>query len=336
MKRLSKFFALFLALVLFTTGCGSNMDSYATTVAATYGDKTVYLDEANFWLRYEQTSYSYLVYLYQQYYQVSLSDFWNMKSNRRTQTYEDSVKEDVMAAFRQMFILLDHSADYDTTLTQDEYAKIDDSIREMKKNYETTLFRESAIGPFTDEKLRDSIIRFAQALKVWNGVREEATVSVTDEEARSFTVNYFQINASSSATPEGESAALSGENLAEFLTTLLANGTDFDKVKSQFSSLTSGTTSYRWNDSTNETVPQSRLGRVLSDGQVTWQKDGNSWYVVQMVSANDADASAKARADLESAQKEAHFNEVYTEWQKAAKPFSVKSSFKNLKMVIDQ
>ena len=142
--------------------------------------------------------------------------------------------------------------------------------------------------------------------------------------------------ASSSATPEGESAALSGENLAEFLTTLLANGTDFDKVKSQFSSLTSGTTSYRWNDSTNETVPQSRLGRVLSDGQVTWQKDGNSWYVVQMVSANDADASAKARADLESAQKEAHFNEVYTEWQKAAKPFSVKSSFKNLKMVIDQ
>ena len=36
------------------------------------------------------------------------------------------------------------------------------------------------------------------------------------------------------------------------------------------------------------------------------------------------------RAELESEQKEAHFNEVYAEWQKSAKSFSVKGAFTNL------
>ena len=331
MKRFSKTIALLLALTLLMSGCGSNTSRYATTVAATYGDKIIYLDEANFWLRIEQTGYSYIAYLYQYYYGVT--DFWSLESGRRTQTYGETVKEDVMAEFLQLNILLDHAGEYDTALTAEDYAKIDEAIAEMKEDYADSLFDPSVIGDYSDEKLRASLAERSQAVKVWNAVREQATLSVTDEETRSFSVHYFQISSSSSITPEGYSA-LTGEQIAEYLTQQLVSGTSFSDLKTNFSSLTAGDVSYRWNDESTETRPQNRLGRVLTDGQVTWQKDGDYWYVVQCVSANDEEASKEAREALESEQKEAHFNEVYAEWVKSAKSFSVKSAFKNLPLLI--
>ena len=333
MKRYSKILALFLALMLLMSGCGSNPDSYAEKVAATYGDQTVYLDEANFWLRYEQMGYSYIAYIYQYYYGVS--NIWALESGRRTQTYEESAKEDTMAAFLQMFILLDHADEYKITLNDDDYAKIDAIIAELRTDYADSLFAESAIGSYPDAKLRESIAQRTKAVKVWNAVREQATVNVSDEDTKSFSVHYFQITSSAKITPEGGSE-LTGEAIAEYLTNELVHGTSFETLKSTFSTLTAGDASYRWNDEDTMNRPQNRLGRVLTDGRVTWQKDGDSWYVVQCISADDKDAAAEARATLESRQKEAHFNEVYAEWAKSAKKFSVKKAFNDLPIIISE
>ena len=57
---------------------------------------------------------------------------------------------------------------------------------------------------------------------------------------------------------------------------------------------------------------------------------------MKCISADDADAALKAREELESEQKEAHFNEVFAEWQKAAKDFSVKSAFMQLPLPGDK
>ena len=329
MKRFSKIIALFLALALLTSGCGSNPASYGKTVAATYGDRVVYLDEANFWLRYAQMGYSYYIQVYQQW---GVTDFWGMSSGNRTQTMEEYMKENVMSEFLQTFILLDHAGEYDTTLTDSDNKKIDEFIAELHEHYNDSLFDESVVV-FSDEKLRESLVDRTKALKVWQGVRQQATTSVSDEDAKSFSVNYFQITASSSITADDKST-LGGEELAKYLTDKLVGGVAFSELKAAFTSLTSGTLSYRWNDEDTKTRPQNRLGRVLTDGQVTWQKDGDSWYVVQCISADDKDAAVKAKAELESAQMEEHFNQVYAEWAKAAKNFSVKSAYNRLQMII--
>ncbi|MBO4872662.1 MAG: hypothetical protein J5496_04515 [Lachnospiraceae bacterium] len=333
MKRFSKLIALFLALVLLMSGCGSNVSGYANKVAATYGDRTIYLDEANFWLRYEQLAYSYMISYYQQY--LGVTDFWGMKSGNRTQTVAESLKEEIMAQFLQTNILLDHAGEYDTALSDDENKKIDEAIAQMRTDYAESLFLESVVV-ISDERLHESIAQRTKALKVWQGVREQAATNVSDEDTRSFTVDYIQISASTSVTPEGQSTALTGEDLAKHLTDLLVDGKSVADLKTLYSSLTTGTVSYRWNDESTQTKAQNRLGRVLTDGQVTWQKDGESWYVVKSVSADDKDAAAEAREKLESEQKEAHFNEVYAEWAKAAKTFSVRSVFQNLPMLISQ
>lgn len=330
MKYTRKILALILAAVLMLSACSASPSSYGSVVAATYGDKTLYLDEANFWLRYEQMGYSTTVYLYQ----YSGIDFWSQPSNRRSQNFGESIKEDVMATFLQIFVLLDHEGEYNTTLTEEDKAKIDKTITNLKENYKDSLFQEYITGNYSDDKLRASLEMRARALKVWDGVRQQAPLSVTDAEADSFTVNYFQVPADSGITTEG-STELKGEEMAVFLGNQLLSGESFDTIKSTFEGLTASTVSYRWADTDSATKAPYRLGSVLSDGQVTWQEDNGYWYVVQCVSAHDPEATAAARTSLEDAQKDAYFQEIYAAWAKEAKKFDVKAAYNNLPLLLD-
>ena len=333
MKRFSKMIALFLALVMLMSGCGSSTASYANTVAATYGDRTIYLDEANFWLRFSQMGYSYYMQIYQQYY--GITDFWGMSSGNRSQTMEESLKEEIMAQFLQQNILLDHETEFDTALTDEENKKIDEFIAELRADYGDDLFNEQ-VCVISDEKLRETFVQRTKALKVWKAVREQTVTTVSDEDAKCFTVEYFQITSSTSETPSGESAALSGEDLATYLANRMNSDETLAHITKDFSSsLTSGTKSYRWNDESTQTNVLNRVGRTLTEGKATAEKDGETWYVVRLLSADDKDAAADARATLEDEQKDAHFNEVYAEWAKSAKKFTVKKVFNDLKMVLN-
>ena len=326
MKHMKKFLAILLAAVMLLSGCGSKLSNYATTVAATYGDRTIYMDEANFWLRLTQLNYSYYVQIYAYYYGV---DFWSSASGRRTQTYWESVREDVMAQFLQLNILLDHTGDYsDTALTDEDYKKIDTAIADLKSEY-STLFDETVIGSYSDEQIRNSFIRRAQAAKVWHAVREETVTDVKEEDCKSFTLKYFNVTDTSTGTGE-DGLILTGEQLANFLYSELQRGTAFEDLVEAFTGLDSQTVSYRRNDTEKEGLIMNRLGRDLKDGESAMEESGGIWYVVYCESADDEKAAADARKSLESEQKEAHFEEVYAEWKKAAKPFDVKSVYTRL------
>ena len=332
MKHGKNILALILAAVLLLGGCGSSLANYGTTVAATYGDRTIYLDEANFWLRYAEYSYSYMQQLYAYYYGA---DLWTSASGRRTQTYAESVKEDVMAQLLQVNILLDHVSEFpDAALTQEDSIKIQGAMGDLKTDA-ASIFSEDVIGNFSDDSLRASLERHAQAVKVWHAVREQAAVNVAEEDCKSFTLNYFTISSTTSATvgseDAGATATKTGVDLANFLLDELKLGSSFDTLKGLFSNLSANTTSYRFNDTATTSVLFTD-GKEMKTGDVKLIESNGTYYVVQCKSDNDADAAKTARENLESEQKEAHFKEVYAEWKKAAKPFSVKSAYNNLKI----
>ncbi|MBQ6075336.1 MAG: hypothetical protein IJK86_04195 [Lachnospiraceae bacterium] len=339
MRKIKSIIALLLVTVLLLSGCGaSNKSKYGSVVAATYGsERTVYLDEANFWLRAGQLSYSYIINIYKQLYGVTEDTFWASESGRRTQTYGESLKEDVMAEFRQMFILLDHAGEYDTALTDEDLSRIDKAVTDMKASYGSYLFTESIIGPYSDEQLKESLKLRSQAIKVWHGVREQATTNVTDEECKSFTLQYFRMD-DSAATKDGETD-VKGKAIADLLEAALNSGKTFDELSKTHSSLYTSKESFRRND-TEQTSQLFTVGKDMLEGQVRQFTDSSSgkdiYYVVKCISADDADAALKAREELESEQKEAHFNEVFAEWQKAAKDFSVKSAFMQLPLPGDK
>ena len=78
--KLKKAFAMMLAAVTaagILSGCGSSkIGDYATTEVAKYGSEPIYLEEANFWLRYEQITNE--AYYGQMYKYFGYDNMWTM------------------------------------------------------------------------------------------------------------------------------------------------------------------------------------------------------------------------------------------------------------------
>ena len=332
MKHFSKILALCLAAVMFFAGCGSN-SAYDTQVAATYGDKSIMLDEANFWLRYYQMSYSSYYSFYTYYY--GYTDIWTQVPGQRTQNLGETLKENTMAEVLQAFILSDHAKDYDVSLSEAELSKISTFADDvMKDETMSALVKDSAL---TKEKVVNWVTARCQAIKVYEGVKAQApNVSVSDADADSFSLNYFIVSSSSSAKESAfnkdavkDDKDLSGEELANRIKAELEGGKEFSQLKTALSSLTANTLSYRHADTENASILYKQ-GKDLKDDDVIVYKNDSTWYVIQCVSAHDEHATEHAREDLEDEQRDAYFNTVYADWAKAAAKFSVKKCYNDL------
>ena len=332
MKRLIKYLALLLGCTLWLAGCGStSLANYATTPAATYGDKTIYMDEANFWLQMAKLDYAYMELMYRSYY--GIANIWDEPSGVRTQTNAQTLREDVMAAFLQQNILLDHAQELGVSLNDSDKAQVKKAMGELKNNYKA-LFDAKLIGDYSDEKFEASLAERALALKVWKTVSQQKNVDVKEADCLSFSLNYFLIGSSTSITPkaaDGSSlAAISGADAANVLMIALKEGKSFSDLKTEYANVTASTISYRRADESSAERPLFKIGKDLKDGDVVTGEDNGSYYVVQCVKADDKEAAATARENLENAQRAEHFNSVYAEWKKSAKAFSVKGAYNQI------
>ena len=356
MKHLSRIFALILAVLVFCTGCGSSVspEKYSTTAAATYGDQTTYLDEANFWLRLNQWSTeSYTGMLY--YYYYGVTDIWSQPSGNRTQTYEQTLKESVMAEFLQTYILLDHAGEYSAELTDEESHKIDHLIEDLREEYADEFFQLAGIaeGEAGDKQMRTYLEKRVKAFKVAYGVMQAADVQVNDEDCKSFRIGYILVpeestststeaestststeaeSASASTEAESASPGLVGADLADLILRNLNGGGTWADAKSNWTNLSSSETAFAYND-TETTSFLYTEGKEMKTGESKiYQKEGTGWYVLHCISDDDADAAETKRATLVAEQQDKAFNEVYKTWQDAAKSFKVTKEFKNLKV----
>ena len=347
MKHLSRIFALILAVLVFCTGCGSSVspEKYSTTAAATYGDQTTYLDEANFWLRLNQWSTeSYTGMLY--YYYYGVTDIWSQPSGNRTQTYEQTLKESVMAEILQTYILLDHAGEYSAELTDEESHKIDHLIEDLREKYADEFFQLAGIaeGEAGDKQMRSYMEKRVKAFKIAYAIMQAADVQVNDEDCKSFRIGYILVPEestststeaeSTSASTEAESASpgLVGADLADLILRNLNGGGTWKDAKSNWTNLSSSETAFAYND-TETTSFLYTEGKEMKTGESKiYQKEGTGWYILHCISDDDAEGAESKRATLVAEQQDKAFNEVYKTWQDAAKTFKVTKEFKNLKV----
>ena len=335
MKHISRIAALILAVLVLCTGCGSSVspEKYSTTAAATYGDQTIYLDEANFWLRMNQWSTeSYTGMLYRYYY--GITNIWPIASGVRTQTFEQTLKETVMAEFLQTYVLLDHAGEYSAELTEEDNHKIDHVIEDIRDVYADEFFKLAGIadGEAGDKQMRAYVEKRVKAYKVAYGVMQAADVKINEDDCKSFRIGYVLVPAPSSTAASTEStedaSQVKGEDLANLILASLKDG-KWEDVKSRWSDLTASEATFAYSDTSSTSIFYTE-GKDMKTGESKISKQNAGWYVLYCISDDDADGAETKRASLTREKQEEAFNEVYKGWQSAAKAFKVTSAFKNL------
>ena len=328
MKKMVKKLAVLLAAVMMIgmfAGCGTSTADYSSTVVATYGDENIYMDEANFFLRYQQWyqegSYWDMYTMYFGY-----ANMWEAESGNGTQTMGQYLKEEVMAQILQTRILMDHAAELGVSLTEEDKAKVAEAAESFKTNIHAD-FQKYA--PYTDADLIEWLEKNALAIKVWDTVKKSKEVEVSDEECAMFTVEYAYIAAPVEGETVEEGALTNEERANEALSRLMA-GEAFVDFEEELD-LTSYTNSYLKKDD-SMTIDLYTAGVTMKTGDVTMVGDAESgWYVIKCLNDSDEEASEQKRAEVADSKQEEYFNEVYAGWAASAKAFDVKKSWNDVK-----
>jgi hypothetical protein len=348
------------------TGCYSRVtsDNYATTVVATFGDKNIYLNEVNFYLKMMQVTYdTYYDYFYGPYYGFSSKkefyEYTGMTDDGST--IWDAMKEDAMAAVQQTYILCEHAPEYNITLSDEDLQKVDDSVQEFLTETDAGVIDACKVD---EEMLTQIFTNNALANRVYEYLVSDIDTTVDEADYRYTQVAYLSIkeNADTSDNDVDEAEETVSVDLEAKATEVLealksqmdiyaVSGEDDDSIPynaviDQYSDETDITISYtasqqyakpdsddstdadKDTDSTEtKQTLQSICWNNLSTGDyTTWYDADNSVaYVVYCTNDDVEDAKESAiESELDNRRSD-RFTEKYADIVKNSSTFSVKS-----------
>ena len=163
------------------TGCSGAIDAEATVV--TVGKEKVPLGVVNFYARMMQGQY-------ETYYAgmmgTTAEELWTQDAGD-DKTYEESVKDSVMEAVENMYLISQHSGEYEVVLTEDEKEAIQKAAEQFDKdNKDESKEAVSGYRKDIEKYLELMTIQSKMSEKMREGVNEE----VSDEEAAQKSMEY--------------------------------------------------------------------------------------------------------------------------------------------------
>jgi foldase protein PrsA len=326
MKRLTKrITALALGLVLAVsalTGCSSSVkpETYDTTVVATLGDEKIYLDEAVMYLRFDQNYYEMM---YSYFY--GSTDIWDMEVQTGL-TMEDNLKNSEMQVLRQIYILCSHAEEMGVALSEADEAAIEESVDSILSSSSTTLLE--SIGMSRDRMI-EVYEKNALANLVYQAVVAQIDTEVSEDEIRCVGVSYVMLAVSSdsdedSTETEEDENVQSPETTMETIYRAVEDGTSLEEAAAVYDLTPVETTFF-----VGDTYDEGSLGATalsMEEGECQLiQIEGDGWYLIQLDTLRDEDATESMRESILSDREDALFEEVYSQWQEESPSFSVVS-----------
>ncbi|MBQ0026423.1 MAG: hypothetical protein KBS79_03545 [Lachnospiraceae bacterium] len=338
MKKSLRVIAAVVAVMLLVgiTGCGNSQKptkDLSKVVAATYGDEKIYLDEANFFLRYTQWTYESMYWdVYTQL--MGYTDIWEIPFDENGKTMADSIKESTMQQLHQTRVLCDAAAQYGLSMDSVDVERCKEAAHEIFAETDPSFFE---YAPVTEEQLTEWFKLNALANMVHQTIIDGVEVTVNEDDYAMFEVTYINIatDATVKVTDEkGEEQILLGVQVAKAITDRVNAGEDFETVATEYElKPTSATYAKKEADTDTEFTKNARQLLTSSDKAMQFTNSATEELNV-MICSNPyvEDASEEKRVELEQEQKDLAFNAIYVPLQDAAPEFKVTSDYENLKV----
>lgn len=310
-------------------GCGSVDDS---EIVATVGDSKITAGMANFYARLQQPAFEEYYVSYQDYQQQQIYGSvmyetemdWGVEQEEGV-TLEDSYKDDIMTSLQNLYIMEDHMGDYDVELTEDELTAIDEAAEAfVKANTEEAIEKLSADKDTVSEYLKLMTI----STKVEAAIRAGVDQNVTDEEAAQKRLRYVSF-ATTTTDENSETVEMSEDEIATvkeeantFLTAAKTNGSL--EAYATETEATSNTVTYGADYAEDEyaTLPTEvyDAAEALEEGAFAEVIETESaFYVIQLESAFDEDATAAEKETILSEREEAAVTDTIEAWREDTK-----------------
>lgn len=293
------------------TGCSGSINTDA--VVATVGDDEITLGVANFYARMTQGQY-------ETYYASMMGTtgdaMWTQEAGE-DQTYEESVKDSLMENLENMYLISQHAADYEVSLTEEE----EDAIAEAAAQFDednTDEAKETVSGYRKDieEFLRLATIQTKMDSKMREGVDEE----VSDEEAAQKAMQYVFFSYTTT-DDSGNTTELTDEEKeslktdAQSLVDRVNAGEDISTVAEEL-----GQTAYDLTFDSESTSPNEDLIAAVdafeTEGQVTDVIEADDGlYVGRLTSLLDRDATDQKKTSIVEERRQEQYDSLLEEWR---------------------
>lgn len=294
-------------------GCSRSMDNDA--VVAEVGKDKITLGVANFYARMHQAQY-------ETYYAGMMGmtgeDMWKQEVEDG-KTYEDGMKESLLEALENMYLLNQHAADYDIELTDDDKKAIDKAANLFVED--NTLEDKEAVSGYEKNvkkylELATIQSRMDQPMK--EGVDEE----VSDEEAAQksmqyvlFSYNKTDADGKSEAMTDDEKAAQK-QKAQEFADSLKAGDNPDIGALAQEAGQEVKTATFDA-DSTSPNADLVKAADALeNEGDVTDIVDTDSGiYVAKVTSFLDREATDAKKESIVEERKQEQYDSLLKKWR---------------------
>lgn len=293
------------------TGCSGSINTDA--VVATVGEDDITLGVANFYARMTQGQY-------ETYYAGMMGTtgeaMWTQETGEG-QNYEESVKDSLMENLENMYLISQHAADYEVSLTKEEEDAISEAAAQFDED-NTDEAKEIVSGYRKDieEFLRLATIQTKMDSKMREGVDE----NVSDEEAAQKAMKYVFFSYTTT-DDSGNSTELTDDEKADLKTNAqtLADrvnaGEDISTVAEEL-----GQTAYDLTFDSESTSPNEDLiaaaDALKTEGAVTDViETDDGLYVGQLTSLLDRDATDQKKESIVEERRQDQYDSLLEQWK---------------------
>lgn len=293
------------------TGCSGSINTDA--VVATVGEDDITLGVANFYARMTQGQY-------ETYYAGMMGTtgeaMWTQEAGEG-QNYEESVKDSLMENLENMYLISQHAADYEVSLTKEEEDAISEAAAQFDED-NTDEAKEIVSGYRKDieEFLRLATIQTKMDSKMREGVDE----NVSDEEAAQKAMKYVFFSYTTT-DDSGNSTELTDDEKADLKTNAqtLADrvnaGEDISTVAEEL-----GQTAYDLTFDSESTSPNEDLiaaaDALKTEGAVTDViETDDGLYVGQLTGLLDRDATDQKKESIIEERRQDQYDSLLEQWK---------------------